>query len=213
MISSVVVTVASLPDDFGAIFGERHLIAVGLDRARLIAGRPGFAAAHIAQEDIGAPAVAGDVLAPARDRDIVPAAVARSRRRHHHRIASIRQKMGARHARMRRRIVALGVGHQACVLRRCARLFRRRPRHGDIARHALLQQKFRRLHDRFGMKPRAHPAVLQRVGDADDGHRLMMRHVGADDGDLRAFGQAGARIVERLVPAIGAACADLRPCA
>ncbi len=45
-------------------------------------------------------------------------------------------------------------------------LFRRRPRHGDIARHAFLQQKLRRLHDRFGMKARAHCAVVQRIGDA-----------------------------------------------
>ena len=106
---------------------------------------------------------------------------------------------------MRRGIVALRVGHQAGVLRGRLRRFLRRPGDNDIAGHPLLQQKFCRTHDRFGVKPRAHPAVLKRVRDTDDRHALMMGHIGADDGDLGTVRQAGACIVERLVPAIDAA--------
>jgi hypothetical protein len=69
--------VAVAADDLGAIFREADLVAVGLDDARLVSGRPGFPAAGIAQEDIGAPAVAGDVLAPAGDGDVAPPAVSR----------------------------------------------------------------------------------------------------------------------------------------
>ena len=54
--SSVVVIVPSRLHDLGAILGERHLVAVRLDAARLIARRPDLAAAHVAQEDVRAPA-------------------------------------------------------------------------------------------------------------------------------------------------------------
>ena len=105
-------------------------------------------------------------------------------------------------------VAALDLRNEACDLCRSFGLFRRRTRHGDIARHALLQQKLGRLNDRFGMEARAHRAVMQRVGDGDENHRLVMRHIGAHDGDLGAFRKARARVVERLIPAVGAARAE-----
>ena len=59
----------------------------------------------------------------------------------------------------------------------------------DIARRALLQQQFRGLHDRLGMKPCPHLAVEKSVGDGDHRHALMVRHEGADDRDVLPSGR------------------------
>ena len=104
---------------------------------------------------------------------------------------------------MRRRVAALDFLNQSFNLWICSRMFRRTCER-DAARHALLQQELRSLDDRFGVKARAHLAVVQRVGNADNSHCLMMGHVGADDRKFRALGKTRARIVERLVPTIGA---------
>ena len=76
------------------------------------------------------------------------------------------------------------------------------PRHQYIPRRALLQEKFCRLHNRCGVKAAAHRAIIQRIGERDQKHALMVRHVGANDGDVLSFRQAGARVIERLVEAI-----------
>ena len=55
---------------------------------------------------------------------------------------------------------------------------------GDIARHAFLQQQFRRLNHGFGVKARAHSGVEHGIGDGDDGHALVMGHEGAHDGAI-----------------------------
>jgi len=78
----------------------------------------------------------------------------------------------------------------------------------DVAGGALLEQQLGRLDDRLGVKPRAHRAVEQRVVDSDQGHPLMMGHVGADDRDDLAFGHSGGRVVERLVPSEAAETAS-----
>ena len=51
---------------------------------------------------------------------------------------------------------------------------------------------------------------MERVGDGDQSHRLVMRHVGAHDGERSAFRQARRRVIQRLVPAILAADAEGR---
>ena len=79
--------------ELGAILVEGDVVAVRLDAARLKARRPHVAAVDIAQEDVGAPVVAGRILAPARDRQIAPAAVSRAGGRQHHRVAAVRQQM------------------------------------------------------------------------------------------------------------------------
>ena len=83
------------PDDFGSILGERHLVAVRLDAARLVSRRPHFAAAHVAQEDVRAPGIAGHVLPPARDREVPPATVSRARSGDHHGVPAVREQVRA----------------------------------------------------------------------------------------------------------------------
>ncbi len=83
--------------DLGAVLGEDDLVAVRLDAARLEARRPDLAALHVAQEDEAPPAVAGDVLPEAGDRQLPHPAVAGAGRRQHHRVAAVAEQMGARH--------------------------------------------------------------------------------------------------------------------
>ena len=83
-------------------------------------------------------------------------------------------------------------------------LFGPRMRDRDVARHALLQQELAGLDHRLAVEAGAHPPVLQRVGDGDDRHALMMRHEVAHDRDVFAFGQPRAREVEGLVEAVAA---------
>ena len=52
------------------------------------------------------------------------------------------------------------------------------------------------------MKAGAHRAVVKRVGERDDRHALMVRHVGAHDGHRLALRETGRRVVERLIPAV-----------
>ena len=152
-------------DDFRAILEKGHVICVRLDDARLVASRQNFAAVNIAQEDISAPPVASDILTPTRQGDIAPTAIARAGCRDHCRVAAVRQDVRSRHARMRRRVTALNLGHEARYRGSFARLFRR-PCNGDFARDAFLQKKFSRLDNWFGMKTRAHGAVMRPRGAA-----------------------------------------------
>ncbi len=191
--------------DLGAVLGEARGVLRRLRDRRLIGRRPDFAVLDVAQEDIASPIVAGRILAPARHRHVAPARVAGARHRQHHGEIAVRQQMRARQPAIGRGVAPPHVGHDGADLDRLGDLGRRRPRHHDVARHALLQQKLRRLHDGFGVEALAHLAVLQRIGDGDQAHRLVMRHVAAHDGDLGAFRKARRRVVHRLVPAIGAA--------
>ena len=194
-------------DELGVVLAEHDFVVVRLDAAdRLRAGGPDLAALRVAQEDEGAPVVAGRVLAPARDGDVAPAAVAGAGGRQHHRVAAVRQQM--RH----RRAAGGGVERGAPSARRVTasrggglHLLGARMRDGDVARHALLQQQLAGLDHRLAVEARAHPAVLQRVGDGDDGHALVVRHEVAHDRDVLALGQPRAGEVERLVEAVAAA--------
>ena len=94
--SSVVVSVPSRRMNSARSSVKVDVVAVGLDAARLIAGGPDVAAVDVAQEDVGAPVVARRVLAPARDRQIAPAAVAGAGGGQHHGVAAVRQQMRAR---------------------------------------------------------------------------------------------------------------------
>ena len=65
-----------------------------------------------------------------------------------------------------------------------------------------MQQQFARLDDRLGVKTLAHLALMKRVGDGDDGHALMVRHVVADQDMIGVFGQPRSREVDRLVKSV-----------
>ena len=68
--------------------------------------QPDVAAIRVAQENVLAVRVVSDVLAPARDAEIAPTAVARSCRRDHHGVVAVREQVGARHRVVRRRELA-----------------------------------------------------------------------------------------------------------
>ena len=176
----------------------------GPPAGRLRAGRPHGAAGGVAQEDERAPVVARRVLAPARDGDVAPAAVARPRGRQHHRVAPVGQQVRDRRA-------AIGAPHAPHRGRRGDRLGGRRlhflgPRvgHGHVPRHALLQQQLAGLDHRFAMEALAHPAFVQGVRDGDDGHALVMRHEAAHDREPGVVGQPGPGEIHGLVEAIAA---------
>src|SRR5258708_1511310 len=59
-------------DDFRAILGELDFVSVGLDAGWLVTGRPDFPARHVAQENVRAPRVAGNILAPSGHRHLPP---------------------------------------------------------------------------------------------------------------------------------------------
>ncbi len=65
-----------------------------------------------------------------------------------------------------------------------------------IARRALLQQKFRGLHDRVSVETRSHHAILQDVREGHQRHALMMRHVRVDDRDVLPFRNPGLGVVQ-----------------
>src|SRR5260370_28892708 len=80
-----------LPHYFRSILGKYDLVTIRLDAARLVSRRPCFAAEHVAQKDIGAPGIAGNVLSPTSDREIPPAAITGTGSRDHHCISAVRQ--------------------------------------------------------------------------------------------------------------------------
>ena len=77
---------------------------------------------------------------------------------------------------------------------------------GGVAGNAFLQEKLYPLNNWLGVKAVAQAAVLQRVGDGDDGHALMMRHETAHDGVACVALQAGRGEIDCFVkpePAFG----------
>ncbi len=202
--------VAIAADDLGAVLGEAHFVDSGLHGAGLVAGRPGSPAVDVTQQEETSGVVARGVFAPARDRQVVPAAVTRARGRDHDRVAAIREQV-----RLRRGIVRAAqpshLGYlQLADARRRAHFLGARMRHRDIARRALLQQQLGGLHGDVGMEALAHARVEQRVGDRDDAHALVMRHVGTHQHARGFVGQAAGREVHGLVKAVTAARADRR---
>jgi len=73
----------------------------------------------------------------------------------------------------------------------------------------LLQQQFSRVDDRFIVEPITHSPVEDDVGDRDDRHALVVRHVTAHDLVLLAFGDPPSGEVERLVEAVASPRAQL----
>ncbi len=198
------------PDHVDPVFEERGLVFVGFDAAGLVAGRPHGATLDVAEEHVGAPAVARRVLAPARDGEVTPTAVARPHRRHHHRIPAVGEQLCLGDGLMRGRETAGRRRHELVHARRGLPSLAPGTRGIHLARRAFVQEEFGRLDDRLGVKTGAHRAVVEHVGERDQGHALVVRHVRADDGHLLAFGKPGRRVVQRLVPAVAAGRAFTR---
>ena len=200
-------------DDLRTILGEGDLVAVRLDAARLVARRPDLAALHIAKEEIGPPAVAGGVFPEAGDGDVanagarrgaVEAAVPGARRGDHQRVAAVAEEMAARHRLVGGREAAHHRRRQIAGLHGGCDLFRPRPGDRHVARRALLEQQLGRLHERHRMEAGRHAAVLAHVediGEREEGHPLVMRHVGAHHREVLPLRQAHRRVVDRLIEA------------
>ena len=190
---------AVAPAKLRSVLGERDLVGVRLDGGRLVGRRPDCSALGIPQEDVRAPVIARDVLAPAGDGASGALAVARPRGRQHHRVASVGEQVGPRSPVVGRSELAEDRLDEIAHLRR--RLDLVDPGAGD--RHAagrpLLQQQLGRLDDGFGVEARAHRTGPEDIGERDQRHPLMMGHVGAHHGHLRPFREPGPRVVERLV--------------
>ena len=85
-------------NELGMILTEYHLVTERIAAQRLSACGPDPAVFGIAQEDEGAVVVPADVLAPARDREVAPAAVAGTCCGEHHGVAAVAEQMGNRRA-------------------------------------------------------------------------------------------------------------------
>ena len=78
----------------------------------------------------------------------------------------------------------------------------------DVTWRAFLQQQFRRLNARLGVKPFAHSPVKENVGDGNHAHALMMRHECPHDRKPGSLGQTAAGVIERLKEAVTTARAN-----
>ena len=89
------------PAKLGAAFGEDRLVVLGGAQRGLVRDRPELAARNVAQVTEHSPVVACRVFAPARDREVFPAAAAAARVGHHHVVAAVGQQMHFGHRRVR----------------------------------------------------------------------------------------------------------------
>ena len=190
------------PIQLGAVLREGRAILVRLDAGRLIPRRPDRAALDIPQEEIGSPVIPGDVFPPSGDAKPRAPAVARARGRQHHRIPAVREQVRPRRGVVRRRELTEGRFHELPHMGRRLHLFRTRSRHCHVPGHALLQEKLGRLDDGLAVEPRPHHPIAEHIRERDDGHALMVRHVGANDCHRRPGREPGRRVVERLVESV-----------
>ncbi len=186
--------------ELGAIFGERHFVAVRHHAGGLPRGRPDLAALGVAQIQIATPIVARRVFPPARDGQIVAAAVAGACGREHHGVAAVGQQMRDGRGIVRRQQAPCNAGVDAMHPAGGARVDPRPPCR-DPARHPFLQQQLGGAHGRLAMEEGANAPAQQCIGDRHDRHALVMRHECPHDRNWHAFRHARGRVVERFVEA------------
>ena len=150
-----------------------------------------------------APGVGGDVLAPARHGEALPAAVAAAGIGQHDGVRPVRQEVGARAERVRRHVAAHQQRRQPPRRRDVLGLLNRRVLQRNEVRDPFLQQQLGRLHPRIGVKAVLHRRAVDRVVERDQAHALVVRHVG---GQRHAAGvvlrQPIDGVVDRLVEAV-----------
>ena len=154
---------------------EDRLVVVRPLEGRLMRGGPDLPARHVADIAECAPVVASAVLAPAREGDVLPPAVAAARVADHHVVPAVRQQLDFRHRRVgvaehvhRRLRIAGGaaqVGELAGV-----RVKRRRPG------NAFLEQQRRRAEQRVRFESLLHRAVEDEMGEREQAHARVVRH-------------------------------------
>ena len=189
--------------ELGPPFGEDGLVGVGLPLRRLVRRRPEGAGLGVAQVAEAAPLVAGRVLAPARDGQILPAADAAAGIRQHHVITAVGQQLhlGCRGVggldQVQRRLGGADAGAHLGTVGGVGV-------EGHRLRYALLQQQQRGLERRVGLEAALHRLVEQQIGQRQQAHALVVRHVRAHDRAGLAARQARRRVVDRLVVTEGA---------
>ena len=197
------------PDELGTILLERDLAGAGCFAGRLESGGPNSPCLDVAQQDVATGIVAGRILAPPRDGQVAPSAVARAGGREHRGELAIGQQEAGRICLAGRAEIAAGGRLRVALGGRGSDLGSPGMGGGNVAGHALLQQQLGRLHHRLAVEPGAHGAAEHGVGDGHDRHALVMRHEGAHHRELGTERDARRREVERLIEAIGAPRAAL----
>src|SRR3989304_5490286 len=86
--------------EFRSRFRENRFVLLRSFERRLIGGRPELPAGHVAEVTERAPAVAGTVFAPARDRDVLPAAGTAASIRDNHVLSAVRKQLHFRNRRV-----------------------------------------------------------------------------------------------------------------
>ncbi len=166
--------VDTAPD--GAVERERGLVLVRLAPRGLVRRRPDVTGIEIAHEDEAAPGIARDVLAPARQGQLLTLAVAATSVGHHHRVRAVRQQVRARAEGVWRRVEAHrrrdGAPDEGYVRGRLHRRILQR----DELRHALLEEELGRLNPGIGVKPLLHRRVVQDVVEREQAHALVVSH-------------------------------------
>ena len=190
--------------DLGPVLGVDHVVGVRLGPAGLEAGRPDVTAVRVPQVDERAPAVTGRVLPPARHGQVAPPAEAGAGGGDHDGVAAVGQEMGARRDVVRRFEAAQRRRDEAANERGLPHLLGPGPRHRHRARRPLLEEEFGGLDQRLGVKAPPGHAVVNHVPQGDDGHSLVVGHVGPDHGHPVALRQPRRRVVEGLVEAVRA---------
>ena len=127
-------------EELGVVLAEDDLLVVRLAPDRLRARRPHGAAAHVPQDDEGAPVVARRVLPPSGHGDVAPPAVARPDGRQHHGVPAVRQEMRDRGSDGRGRDATDRGHHGARRGGGGVQLFGARVRDGYVPGHAFLKQ-------------------------------------------------------------------------
>ena len=193
------------PLEDGLLERERREIRLGLVARRLVRRRPEEAGPDVAEIEELAAGVGGAVLAPAGDRQIAPAARAPAGVGHDRDEGAVREELGMRIVGVRRPEAAeRGRRDRPRLPRGLGRARRSRRR---LARHPLLQQELGGLHARIRVEARDHHVVQERIGQRDEHHALVVRHVGPDD---HARDRPMARPSPRRTRASAAACSRWR---
>ncbi len=175
---------------------------------RLGRRRPPVAILGIAQEQEGAGPVLGRVGVPARDRNLVGAAVAGARAADHDVVVAVGHEIRRAHAAQRI--------EDEPRIRTLVQHLRLDPLAGlgadrhcrDLARRLFLQQQLGRLDHGIGVEAIAHAAFEDGIRHCDDGHAVMMRHEVAHHRMALAFRHAHGGEVDRIVIAIASERAE-----
>ncbi len=185
--------------EFGTPFRENHLVVIRLGQGWLVCGGPErtvgrivFPVAHVAERT---PIVARAILAPARQRQFLPAAVAAAGIADHQVIAAIGQQLDFRCARIG--AIQDTHGHLlfCCTRANIGKLGGVGIERGGFG-YLFLQQQHRGLEQGRRGEALLHGLPQQVASERKQAHTLVMRHEGLDQGMRLSTRQARRRVVD-----------------